>query len=65
MRPYTSPLDHLTAFAIVFVSGVLAAVSFVACVERARRNAVADYCKRTNSELKYSASPVHDGGING
>jgi len=36
MRPNTSPLEHLTAFAIVFATGILAAAGFVAYMERVR-----------------------------
>lgn len=56
MRPNSSPLEHLTAFAIVFATGILAAASFVAYVERVRRNAVLYHCMRTNSEANLSAS---------
>jgi hypothetical protein len=37
MRPTTSPLEHLTAFAIVFATGFLKASSFVAYMENVRR----------------------------
>lgn len=50
MRPSTSPLEHLTAFAIVFAAGFLSAASFIAYMERVRRNAVLDHYKRVNAE---------------
>ena len=37
-----SPLDHLAAFAIVFVAGVLSAVAIGAYVEKVKRDAVED-----------------------
>lgn len=52
MQPNTSPLDHLTAFAIVFATGILAAATVVTYVERARRNAVRDHYKRASFESK-------------
>lgn len=55
MRPTTSPLEHLTAFAIVFAAGFLSAASFVPYMERVRRRAVLDHYKRTNSESNLSA----------
>jgi len=55
MRPNTSPLEHLAAFAIVFAAGVLSTASFVAYMERVRRNAVRDHYKRINSESNLSA----------
>jgi len=55
MRPNTSPLDHLAAFAIVFAAGVLSTASFIAYMERVRRNAVHDHYKRLNSESNLSA----------
>ncbi len=58
MRPTTSPLEHLTAFAIVFAAGFLSAASFVAYMERVRRKAVLDYYKRTNSESNLSVQTV-------
>lgn len=48
MRMNSSPLDHLTAFAIVFATGFLLAASFVAYIERVRRKAVLDYCHMPN-----------------
>ena len=56
MRPTTSPLEHLTAFAIVFAAGALSAASFFAYIERVRRNAVLDHYKRASSESNLSAS---------
>jgi hypothetical protein len=50
MQPNSSPLEHLTAFAIVFAAGILSTASFIAYMERVRRNAVRDHCKRLNSE---------------
>ena len=44
----SSPLEHLTAFAIVFATGFLSAASFVAYIERVRRKAVLDHCKMPN-----------------
>src|SRR5471032_2894236 len=65
MRPSTSPLEHLTAFAIVFATGILAAASFVAYMERVRRNAILDHCMRSNSESNLSASPTARRSIDG
>jgi hypothetical protein len=65
MRPNASPLEHLTAFAIVFATGILSAASFAAYMERVRRNAVVDHHKRTISELKLSDSPYVDRSIDG
>lgn len=56
MRANGSPLEHLTAFAIVFASGILTATSFIAYMERVRRNAVLDHYERANSESNFSAS---------
>ncbi len=50
MQRDTSPMDHLLAFTIVFVTGILTAVSFSAYVERVRRKAVQDHCERNGSE---------------
>lgn len=58
MRPTTSPLEHLTAFAIVFATGFLSAASFIAYMERVRRNAVLDHYKRVNAESSLSAARV-------
>lgn len=58
MRPTTSPLEHLTAFAIVFATGFLSAASFIAYMERVRRNAVVDHYKRVNAESSLSAARV-------
>jgi len=55
MQPNTSPLEHLTAFAIVFAAGILSAASFIAYMERVRRNAVRDHYKGLNSESNLSA----------
>ena len=44
MRTNSSPLEYLTAFAIVFGTGFLSAACFVAYVERVRRSAVRDHC---------------------
>lgn len=57
MRPTTSPLEHLTAFAIVFAAGFLSAASFIAYMERVRRIAVLDHYKRVNAESNLSAAP--------
>ena len=57
MRPTTSPLDHLIAFAIVFVSGFSAAAGFAAYVERVRRNAVLDQNSRSSPALNISSLP--------
>ncbi|MQA21530.1 hypothetical protein GEV01_18575 [Rugamonas sp. FT103W] len=54
MRQNTSPLEHLTAFAIVFAAGILTAASFVAYMEQVRRNAVRDHLKRMKSGLDLS-----------
>jgi len=56
MRPNTSPLEHLTAFSIVFAVGFLSAASFIAYMERVRRNAVLDYYKRSNAESSLAAA---------
>lgn len=37
MYPTNSPLEHLTAFAIVFVAGVVSTLSLAKYLERARR----------------------------
>ena len=50
MRPSTSPLEHLTAFSLVFAAGFLSAASFIAYMGRVRRNAVLDHYKRVNAE---------------
>ena len=55
MRPNTSPLEHLTAFAIVFAAGILSTASFIVYIERVRRNAVRDHYKRLNSESNLAA----------
>src|SRR5471032_2763469 len=65
MRPTTSPLEHLTAFAIVFATGILAAASFVAYMERVRRTAVLDHYKRVNAERNLSAVPSARRGVEG
>lgn len=57
MRPTTSPLEHLTAFAIVFATGFLTAASFVAYMERVRRSAVRDHYRRLRAESNLSAMP--------
>ena len=48
MRMNSSPLEHLTAFAIVFATGVLSAASFVAYIERVRRKAILNHGKMQN-----------------
>ena len=50
MRPNISPLEHLTAFAIVFATAILSAVSLAAYIERVRRDAVRDHYKRAQYE---------------
>jgi hypothetical protein len=65
MRPTTSPLEHLTAFAIVFAAGVLTAASFAAYMEQVRRSAVRDHYKRASTEPNSSASPSASRGIDG
>lgn len=65
MRPTTSPLEHLTAFAIVFATGVLAAAGFVAYMERVRSTAVLDHYKRASSEPNLSASASARRSIDG
>ena len=52
MRPNASPLEHLTAFAIVFATGILSAATIVDYLERVRRNAVRDHYKMASSESK-------------
>lgn len=42
MRPFPSPLEHLTAFVIVFAAGVISTASSIGYMERVRRNAVRD-----------------------
>lgn len=61
MRPFPSPMEHLTAFAIVFEAGVLTAASFAAYLEQVRRNAVRDHYKRANSEPDASVSAAASG----
>jgi hypothetical protein len=51
MRPNTSPLEHLAAFAIVFTTAILSAVSLAADIDRVRKNAVRDNYKRTSPAL--------------
>jgi len=38
MYPNNSPLEHLAAFAIVFVTGVISAVGFGKYIEKAKRD---------------------------
>jgi len=61
MRPFPSPMEHLTSFAIVFAAGVLTAASFAAYLERVRRNAVRDHYKGANPEPDASASTSASG----
>lgn len=61
MRPIPSPLEHLTAFAIVFAAGVLTAASFAAYMEQVRRSAVREHCKKANAEPNSSASSSASG----
>lgn len=56
MRPHASPLEHLMAFSIVFVTGFLSAASFITYMERVRRNAVLDHYKRVNAESSLAAA---------
>lgn len=42
MRPNNSPLEHLSAFAIVFAAGFLTATSLSVYVARVRRRAGSD-----------------------
>jgi len=65
MQPNTSPLEHLTAFAIVFAAGIFSAASFFAYMERVRRVAILDHLNRTNSEQDLSVSPFASGNIDG
>lgn len=58
MRPHASPLEHLTAFAIVFSVGFLSAASFIAYMERVRRHAVLDHYKRVNAESSLGAAGI-------
>lgn len=65
MRPTTSPLEHLAAFAIVFASGILTAASFVTFMEHVRRKAIRDHYKRTESGSNLSAALSGSGSIEG
>ena len=58
MQPNTSPLEHLTAFGIVFAAGILSAVSFIAYMERVRTHAVRDHYKRGDVAPNVTASPL-------
>ncbi len=58
MRPFSSPLEHLTAFVIVFAAGVISTASFIGYMERVRRNAVRDYYKRANAERTEDPEPA-------
>jgi hypothetical protein len=58
MRPSTSPLEHLTAFSIVFTAGILSAASFFAYIAHVRRKAVLNQCMNTGSKANMPASPA-------
>ncbi len=63
MRPFPSPLEHLTAFVIVFATGVISTASFIGYMERVRRNAVRDQYKRANVERSLSAIQMRQRSI--
>jgi len=63
MRRQPSPLEHLTAFSIVFVAGIVTAASFVTFMEQARRRAVRDHYRRLHAESKLCTSLSKDRGI--
>ncbi len=50
MQPNTSPLEHLAAFAIAFVAGILSATSVVAYARRMRRLAVVEHYENARKE---------------
>jgi len=63
MRPIPTPLEHLTAFVIVFAAGVISTASFIGYMERVRRNAIRDYCKQANAERGLSAVQIEQRSI--
>lgn len=50
MHRYPSPLEHLSAFAIVFTAGIVTAASFVTFMAQARRRAIRDHYRRLDAE---------------
>lgn len=54
MRPTNSPLNHLSAFAIVFAAGFLTATSLTLYIGRVRRNAVRDHFQQFEREAEFS-----------
>lgn len=61
MQPSNSPLEHLTAFAIVFAAGVLSTISLTAYIARMRRNSAPSHSQRTERNAEFSLSPFTRG----
>lgn len=58
MQSPPSSLDHLNALSIVFVAGILSAVTFITYIERMRRKAVLDHYRRENTQSNFSSVPM-------